>query len=131
MNRLRLKVLSKVALLTFIPVFSLAVLAHSGCTTGAQRIAANTIQASDATATAAYAGYCDAVIKGLASTNSFPTVSKKFNQFKADELVAIDLSQNNSNALTPTNLSAELTDLLSAITLYFPQTTIKQITPTP
>lgn len=87
-----------------------------GCTTTGQRTAANTIQSVEATGTAAYAAYCDGVLKGVIPTNDFPKASKAYNQFQADVALAVTLAQNNSNALAPTNLTTELGNLVNIFT---------------
>jgi hypothetical protein len=90
------------------------------CNTTQQRIAANTISSLDITTTAAVDNYYAATIKGLAPTNGIPTVSKAYNQFHKDEIIAIDLAQNNTNALAPDNLTQEAADVLSAVAAIFP-----------
>jgi hypothetical protein len=55
------------------------------------------------------------VIKGVVPTNSFPTVSKSYNDFQAAMLLAISLAQNNTNALAPSSLLQESTDLINLI----------------
>jgi uncharacterized lipoprotein NlpE involved in copper resistance len=102
-----------------------------GCNTTQQRTTYNTLGALEATATAAVDGYYAATIKGLAPTNGIPTVSKAFNEFQASFVVAIDLAQNNSNVLADTNLQQEAADVITAVTQFFPTTSVKQITPTP
>ena len=106
------------------------VLFVNGCNTTQQRTVANTIEAVEASGTSSYAGYCDGVLKGLIPTNDFPKVSRIYNQFQSDVAVAVTLAQNNSNALAPTNLTAELGDLVNVITTAskLPNT---KITPTP
>lgn len=110
------------------------------CNTTQQRIAANTISSLDAVATGAVDNYYAATLKGLAPTNGIPTVSKAYNIFHKDLVVAIDFAQNNTNALAPENLTAEALDVVDAVTAVFPPAVPKnnlvrpsktKITPTP
>jgi hypothetical protein len=102
----------------------------TGCSTTGQRTAANTLQSLEATATTTYSGYCDGVLKGLIPTNDFPIASKAYNQFQADYALAVTLAQNNSNALAPDNLNAELSQFVNIVTTASKLTNTK-IIPTP
>jgi hypothetical protein len=87
-----------------------------GCTTTAQRQAVNTIGTVEAAATAAVDSYFTLVVEGKASTNAVPTVSRAYNTLQQSVKTALDLVQNNTNALAPGNLVIELTDLQNVIT---------------
>lgn len=86
-----------------------------GCTTSQQRIAFNTIGSLETTTTAAVDGYFLAVAKGGVSTNGVPAVSRDYNKFQGGVLVALDIVQNNTNALAPASLQQLSTDLISEI----------------
>lgn len=86
-----------------------------GCTTSQQTTALNTLGTLEATATTAVDNYDALVIKGVVSTNSFPQVSKAYNDFQAAMILAVTLVQNNTNALAPANLVQEETDLINLI----------------
>ncbi len=62
--------------------------------------------------------YFALVIKGVVSTNNVPTVSRDYNKFQGGLLIALDLVQNNTNALAPASLEQLSTDLLNEITLF-------------
>ena len=123
--------------ITSVLVFSfLTVLALSfciaGCSTTQQRTTYNTLASVEATATATVDGYFLAAVKGLAPTNGIPTVSKAYNEFQSTMTVAIDLAQNNSNALASSNVLQELSDVVKAVSQFAaPTTTSPKITPTP
>jgi hypothetical protein len=97
----------------FSSLLSLAILV--GCTTSQQTTAFKTIASTDATVTTANDGYQSLVIKGVLPTNSLPQVSHIFNQIKADELIALDAVQFQSNALAPANLVIESQNFVKVI----------------
>jgi len=86
-----------------------------GCTTSQQRIAFNTIGTLETATTAAVDGYFLAVTKGDVPTNGVPVVSRDYNKFQGGVIVALDLVQNNTNALAPASLQQLSTDLISEI----------------
>lgn len=86
-----------------------------GCKSTPQTIAYQTIGSLEGGVTAAYSGYVQAVIAGAASTNSFPTISKEFNDFQADAYAATVIAANGTNALSTTALTQESAAILSAI----------------
>ena len=89
-----------------------------GCATSAQRVAFNTVATLETSTTAALDGYFLLVAKGQASTNGVSTVSKAFNKFQGGVLVALDVLQNNTNALAPASLQQLSSDVISEITLW-------------
>lgn len=108
-------------LLTLTFAFSLATVlittSHvlTGCTTSAQRTAFNTISSVETTTTAAVDGYFTLVIKGSLPTNGVSQVSKAYNKFQGGLLVALDLVQNNTNALAPSSLQQLSADVISLV----------------
>lgn len=86
-----------------------------GCTTSAQRVSYNTIYSVEKTATAAYDGYIDQVIKGTLPTNDVPKISAAYNAVQRSVLVALDGVQYNTNALAPESLQIEAKDLTNLI----------------
>lgn len=100
------------------------------CNTTQQRTAANTLGAIHATVDAAVDGYFAATIKGLAPTNDIPKVSHAYTDFQKAYVLAVDLAQNNTNALVDVNLQQEAADLISLVgQLYNPS--LQKIKPTP
>ncbi len=89
-----------------------------GCSTAQQRTGYNTIATLEASATAAVDGYFLLVVKGVVPTNGVPVVSKDYNLFQGGAKVAVDLVQNNTNALAPASLQQLFNDLSADITLY-------------
>jgi hypothetical protein len=102
--------------LQLLALISLLVGVYVGCTTGAQRVAYNTLYTIEHTTAAAYDGYTDAVIQGLTPTNSLPKVSKMYDKFNASFLVALDAVQYNTNAIAPASLVVESQDIINLIT---------------
>ena len=90
----------------------------TSCTTTQQGIAYNTLYSVEHTTVAAYDGYIQAVIRGQLATNGVPVVSKSFNRFQASFLVALDLVQNNTNAIAPSSLVMESQDVINAIATF-------------
>jgi len=90
----------------------------TGCTTSAQRTSFNTIASLETGATAAVDGYFLLVAKGQVPTNGVPTVSRAYNKFQGGLLVALDLVQNNTNALAPASLQVLSADLISEISQF-------------
>lgn len=122
--------MAKLALLTFIPVFSGMLLFH-GCSTASQRTEYNTLASVEASGTALVDGYYLAAAKGLATTNGIPKVAKEFNQFQSVISAAELLAENGSNALAPSNVVAEFSVLAGVVSEFAPQTSTTKITPTP
>lgn len=87
----------------------------TGCNTSQQSFAYKTIYSIERATVAGYDGYVRLVISGDVPTNDFPVVSKRFNQFQASALVALNLVEFNTNALAPTSLVIESGDLLNLI----------------
>lgn len=87
----------------------------TGCNTSQQKVAYNTIYSVEKGVTASYDGYLDTVITGATPTNSVPTVSKAYNHFQGSVALALDAVQFNTNALAPTSLIQESTDVISLI----------------
>jgi hypothetical protein len=96
-------------------ILAAGVLLDVGCTTSQQTTAANTIGTVSATATAAYDGYCRAIITGIASTNQLPQVSSAYNDLLASCVVAESVAQSGTNALADANLVTEVNALVSLI----------------
>ncbi len=94
---------------------SLALVAILGCHMSAQKTAGNTIYTLDKVVVTAYDAYLSLVVKGTVPTNDVPRVSKAFNQFQAAAQVAYDVVQFNTNALAPSALIQESTDLIQLI----------------
>lgn len=86
-----------------------------GCTTTQQLRSYQTLYTVEHLTSDTYDGYLDTVIKGQTSTNSTPKVSKAFNLFQASYLVALDAAQYNTNALAPSSLVQESTDVINLI----------------
>jgi hypothetical protein len=102
----------------------------TACNTTQQRTAYKTLASVELTTTAAVDGYFSATIKGFASTNGIPKVSKAYNDFQKAFVLAVDLAQNNTNALAPDSLAQEGADVVSLVgQFYHPETS--KITPTP
>ena len=93
----------------------LCVVSLTAMTCKTQRAAYNTIAGVEATASASFDGYLSAVIAGKIPTNSVPDVSLKFDQLQSAATLAAAADQAGTNALAPTALSAELTDLLTLV----------------
>ncbi len=87
----------------------------TGCTSSQQTTTYNTLYTVEHTTVAAYDGYVKAILKGDASTNGLPAVSKAFNKFQASFLVALDAAQFQTNSLAPASLIVEGQDVLNAI----------------
>jgi hypothetical protein len=94
-------------------------LVATGCNTTQQRLAYTTLSAVEMTTTAAVDGYYMATIKGIASTNGIPKVSKAFNAFQDSFKIAVDLAQNNTNALAPLPLQQESADVIALVGQFY------------
>lgn len=90
----------------------------TGCKGTPHKQAVNTLFTLQATTVAAYDGYIGEVIAGRVKTNGLPTVSRKFNQFQASTLVALDAVEWNTNALAPNSLLLLSGDLLNLIATF-------------
>lgn len=86
-----------------------------GCTTSQQKTTFNALSTVETLADASYSNYVALVIKGNAPTNQLPQVSKAYNDLHAAITLAAALNQSGTNALVPTNVTVELTDLLNLI----------------
>lgn len=124
MNNLRLKIVGKVAIASWLFFTMVGLIA---CNTTQQRVAYTTLASLEMTTTAAVDGYYTAVIKGIASTNGIPQVSKAYNDFQKSFVLAVDLAQNNTNALAPLSLQQEASDVISLVGQFYQP----KITPTP
>ncbi len=124
---MRTKIIAKVSAFSFVVIFACLM----GCNTTQQRTTYNTLASVEATGTATADGYFLAAAKGLAPTNGIPTVAKAFNEFQATMTLAETLAQNNSNALAPSNVLAELSGLVNVVSQFAPLTSTTKITPTP
>lgn len=122
----------KITPLTFIAGVGMIIMLL-GCNTTQQRTAYNTLGSVESATTAGVDGYFLAAAKGMADTNGIPKVAKAYNQFQADMQVAVLLAQNNTNALAPSNIVAEATDVLNAVVQFYPtsKTQLEKITPAP
>lgn len=96
---------------------SLAIFACAlvGCNTTQQRTAYNTLYSVHAVTESAVDGYFTATVKGLASTNGIPQVSSAYNNFQKSFVIALDAAQFNTNALAPSSLQQESTDVISLV----------------
>lgn len=99
----------------------------TACNTTQQRAAFTTLSAVEMTTTATVDGYYKATIKGIAITNGIPKVSKAFNAFQDSFKIAVDLAQNNTNALAPVSLQQESADVIALVGQFYQP----KITPTP
>lgn len=88
-----------------------SLMVQTGCTTGSQRTAYNTIFSVEQTATLAVDGYFALVLNGTLTTNSVPVVAKSFNTLQAACKIAADTSIAGTNALASAALVLEATDL--------------------
>jgi len=96
-----------------------AIMAMTGCTTTQQRTTYTTLATVEATTTATVDGYYLATIKGLASTNGIPQVSQAFNKFQAAFVLAVDIAQNNTNALASSALQQEAADVVKIVGQFY------------
>lgn len=118
MNSFRVKAVTKFAVLAFIPIFA-ALLVIQGCTTSAQRTAANTLSATHDVVQQGVDSYFTATAKGLASTNGIPTVAGAYNKFQKVYVTAVDFAQNNTNALAPDSVLQEAGDVAAVIGQFY------------
>lgn len=94
----------------------LAAVIVMGCNTTQQTTAYKTIGSLEVTAQTGIDIYDTLVINKTISTNSFVIVSRAYNQFQADALLAATVSEDGTNALATTNLITEAASLSSVIT---------------
>lgn len=87
-----------------------------GCTSTTQTTTYNALATIEATADTSYSNYVALVIKGTIPTNSLPTVSKAYNDLHSAIALAATLDQAGTNAIVGTNVTAELTALITLIT---------------
>lgn len=101
----------------FIAVMAaIALLGLVACTTTQQRASFNTIYSLQQATTAAFNGYLDSVIAGKTKTNSVPAISKKYNEFNAAALLALNIVEMNTNAVAPPSLVILSGDVINLIT---------------
>lgn len=91
----------------------------AGCTTNQQRIAANTLSATHDVVQNGEEAYFIATAKGQASTNGIPVVAGAYNKFQKVYIAAVDLAQNNTNALAPANVLQEATDFAAVVGQFY------------
>jgi len=89
----------------------------SGCRASHQRIAFNTVYSVTKATGAAYDGYIDAVIMGVAKTNGVPQVSAAFNAFQAAALFELELVQFTTNAMASDTLMQQSSNVLKQISI--------------
>jgi len=92
---------------------------NAGCNTTAQRTAANTLSATHDVVQSGVESYFVATAKGQASTNGIPTVAGAYNKFQKVYVTAVDLAQNNTNALAPANVIQEASDVAAVIGQFY------------
>lgn len=97
-------------------LIGLSLLVVAGCTTSQQTTAYTTIATVEQTATVAVDGYYSLVLKGIVTTNSVPIVSKAFNDLQAAGMLAATTAQAGTNALAPSSLILEASQLGTLIT---------------
>lgn len=90
-----------------------------GCSTSQQRIAANTLSATHDVVQNGEEAYFIATAKGQASTNGIPAVAGAYNKFQKVYVAAVDLAQNNTNALAPANVLQEATDFAAVVGQFY------------
>lgn len=90
-----------------------------GCSTSQQRIAANTLSATHDVVQNGEELYFIATAKGQASTNGIPVVAGAYNKFQKVYVAAVDLAQNNTNALAPANVLQEATDFAAVVGQFY------------
>lgn len=115
MNKTRMKILGKLSLLAFVPLFAVMV----ACNTTQQRIAANTLSATHDLVQTGVEEYYVATAKGLASTNGIVPVGSAYNKFQKVYVAAVDFAQNNTNALAPANVLEEASDVAAVIGQFY------------
>ncbi len=93
----------------------LVALIFVACSTTQQKTALVTIGALEASATGAVSSYYALVIKNQLPTNGVPKVSHAFNSFQASARLALEIVQQNTNAIAPGALVIESRDLLDLV----------------
>jgi hypothetical protein len=86
-----------------------------GCSTTAQRKAANTLESVHKTVDAAYDGYIDLVIRGTLKTNSFPVIAGHYTTFQASYLAAVLVVAGDTNGIAPVNITDKANTVTGAI----------------
>lgn len=94
---------------------SISALLFTGCALLQSNTPYKTLYTIEHTTSDAYDAYLDTVTKGSSSTNAVPSVSTKFNLFQASYLIALDAAQYNTNALAPSSLVQESSDVIDLI----------------
>lgn len=79
------------------------------------RASYNTLAVVGNTATAAYSGYMDMVVKGQVATNPVPRVATTYNTFQGAYGLAVTAAQFNLTNLAPDNVLNLLSNLLVTI----------------
>lgn len=87
----------------------------SACNTTQQRTAYTSIAVAETIATASVNSYFDLVIQGLVPTNDVPRISKSYNAFQQSAILAAAIAQNGTNAIAPSALIAEMSDLTNLV----------------
>lgn len=111
-----IRLIPAIALLTAI---CLAPAAIVGCNTTQQRIAANTLSATHDVVQNGEEAYFIAAAKGQASTNGIPVVAGAYNKFQKVYVAAVDLAENNTNALAPANVLQEASDFAAVVGQFY------------
>ncbi len=96
-------------------VYLLVAIVLIGCTSTQRTITYKTLYTVEKVTVAAYDGYVEAVIKGVAKTNEFPKISTMFNQFQQSFLIALTVAEFNTNAPAPVTLLVESQTIVNTI----------------
>ncbi len=88
----------------------------TGCSTTQQRASYNTLYSVGQSVNTAYKNYIDLVIQGAVKTNNVPAISKAYNAFQAEFLVAVEIMALTTNAPPPAKLVGEAEALTVTIT---------------
>ncbi len=91
----------------------------TACNTTQQRTAANTLSITHDVVQTGVEGYFQAAAMGIASTNGIPPVAGAYTKFQKVYLTAVDLAQNNTNALAPDNVLKEALDVATVIDQFY------------
>lgn len=86
-----------------------------GCNTTQQKAAFNSISSVEQTVSSSYQAYVGLVVTGKIPTNDVPKVASALNHFQVATTLAVDLAQNNTNALAPHSLMVEAQDVINLI----------------
>lgn len=89
-----------------------------GCSGGcksSERTQHTTLHATGKAVDIAEREYMDGIVKGTIRTNEFPQIQAGYKAFQASYRLAVQSASGDTNALTPTNLSALAAELLQQI----------------